>query len=258
MRMRLAIPVSLMICVSACEQPTAPELAAKMEQAQHEILSDSAGQHWLENMLAGDWLFTKLLPDSDLQPNFVSSLDGRDHLFKAFVFERIVIPRVGYQDHPCLRASKTLVGLEDRSQVFMLRGHDFGEPLGNKAFCTWISPQNKDNYAAAPVLWLARLGNKPGLVGTSGTASIADLGASGKCDFLKIESNPAYRIDCELRRYVVTMNVQLDVVHDKAQSIIGHTGDMISAPQTVTGLRLTIHCTEATEASFGGCESPSS
>src|SRR5258706_8334480 len=94
--------LAALVCVAACERPTGPELLAKMDQAQTDILSDTTGERLLSRTFgAGSWGLIRLLPNGKVDQNLVAKIDGGDHRFKAVVFERVVGRLDPHDCYPC-------------------------------------------------------------------------------------------------------------------------------------------------------------
>jgi hypothetical protein len=85
------ITLTAVLSVAACERPTGPELLAKMDQAQTDLLSDTTAERLLSWRFAGGWGLSRLLPNDGMDQNLVANVDGEDHRFKAFIFERVVV-----------------------------------------------------------------------------------------------------------------------------------------------------------------------
>lgn len=252
-RFRLAA-VAGMFAVAACERPTAPELVAKIDRAEREMLSDTAAERALGWRLGASWDLIRLLPNSRVDPNLLTDIDGKEHWFKAFVFERVVIRLDPHDGYPCPLVLRELLAVEGGRQSFMLKGSDFSQPIGSNPNCEGnFQDERASQPAWRPVLWVERLANGPRIGAISGRARIDEAGKTDDCSFLKIDRSFPLKVDCELRQYTVQLSVKLGVSKDDSTHGRISPQQMLNVSyQRVPGLRLVIHCS-ANRTDIGGC-----
>jgi hypothetical protein len=252
MRLRL-VTMTFVMAVAACDRPTAPELLERIDQAESDLLSDTTAEHALRQKFAGSWDLIRLLPNASVEPNLLADIDGRQHWFKAFVFERVVVRLDTGDGYPCPLMHRELLAIEERRQVFMLKGSDFGQPIGDTDWCELNPGEGGVTHGARPFLWMERLDNSPRIVGLSGDARIDDVGTGSECSFLKIHEGFPLKVDCELRDYSVQLSTRLGVSKDdQTHGLTLSQPVMTVLHQRVPGLRLVIHCTEK-QTEIGGC-----
>ena len=119
-RFRL-VAVAGVLAVAACERPTAPELVAKIDRAERDMLADTS-ERALGWRLGASWDLIRLLPNGRVGPNLLTDIDGKEHWFKAFVFERVVIRLDPHDGYPCPLVLRELLAVEGGRQSFMLKG----------------------------------------------------------------------------------------------------------------------------------------
>jgi hypothetical protein len=246
--------ITITLAVAACERPTAPELVAKIDRAEREMQSDSAAERTLGWRLGASWDLIRLLPNGRVAPNLLTDIDGKEHWFKAFVFERVVI-RLDPQDgYPCPLVLRELLAVEGGRQSFMLKGSDFSQPIGSNPNCEGnFQDERASQPAWRPILWVERLGNGPQIGAISGRARIDEAGKTDDCNFLRIDRGFPLKVDCELRDYAVLLSVKLAVSkQDSTHGRISPQQMLNVSYQRVPGLRLVIHCT-AERTDIGGC-----
>lgn len=240
--------------VAACDRPTGPELVARIDQAERDMLSDTTAERKLGGRFAGSWDLIRLLPNGRVDPNLVANIDGGEHRFKAFVFERVVVRLDSRDGYPCPLMLRELLAIEGGRQSFLLKGSDFNQPVGEDPYCQQNLYDPEGIHGAWPFLSMDRLGDGPRIVGISGTARIDDAGSPGECSFLKIDRSFPFKVDCELRDYAVQLEVRLGV--SKADTTHGRVSPqhmLRISYQRVPGLRLVVHCSEK-RTDIGGCE----
>ena len=244
------IAVTIM-AAPACDRPSGPELLAKIDEVNRDLLSDTTPERALTGKFAGSWDLIRLLPNGGVERNLLASIDGREHWFKAFVFERVVI-RIDKNDgYPCPLVKRELLAIEGGRLGFMLDGSDFTQPVREVSTCEGYREGWRPG--AAPVFWVARHESRPMIVGVSGYARIDDAARSGDCDFLKIDRGFPLKVDCELREYSVQLAIGLGMAKADTSRVGGWTPRTFRAShQRVPGLRLVIHCSE--RHIVGGCE----
>ena len=256
MRFQLFLLVSVALAaVAACERPTGPELLARIDQADRDLLADTTGQRLLAGKFAGSWELIRLLPNGGVDRNLLAVVDGKEHWFKAFVFERVVIRLDSTDGYRCPLMLRELLAMDGGRQGFMLKGSDFDQPVRANDYC-------HENLAppvigtGAPTLWLERL-NAAGGVGVSGSARVDQAARTGDCDFLKADRGFPLKVDCELRDYEVQLAVGLGGQKDDLIGRLSSPRFLRVSRQRVPGLRLVIHCSERHPDVVGGCESVS-
>ena len=241
------------LAVAACERPTAPELVAKIDRAERDMLADTS-ERALGWRLGASWDLIRLLPNGRVAPNLLTDIDGKEHWFKAFVFERVIIRLDPHDGYPCPLVLRELLAVEGGRQSFMLKGSDFSQPIGSNPNCEGnFQDERASQPAWRPVLWVERLGNGPQIGAISGSARIDEAGKTDDCSFLKIDRGFPLKVDCELRDYAVQLSVKLGV--SKEDSIHGRISPQQLfnvSYQRVPGLRLVIHCAEK-RTDIGGC-----
>jgi hypothetical protein len=250
----IAVGSASLLAAAACDAPTAPELVERIDRVERDLLSDTTAERKLGGRFAGSWDLIRLLPNGKVEPNLQADIDGTEHWFKAFVFERVVVrldPRDGY---PCPLVMRELLAIEGGRQSFMLKGSDFSRPIGTNPYCEQNLHDPGATHGAWPFLWMDRLDNGPRIVGISGNASIDDAGNADKCSFLKIDRSFPFKVDCELRHYAVQLSVGLGISRDDTtHGRISPQRTLRIAYQSLPGLRLVIYCSE-TRTDIGGCE----
>jgi hypothetical protein len=239
----------------ACERPTGPELVEKIERADRALHSGSPDTNRLNAWFAGSWNYIRLLPNAQAEPDLRAEIGGKQHTFEAFVFERIVIPGNAQDGYPCARVYRSLLAAEGGREGFELRGSDFSKPVSEDPYCAGRYSGSGMNFSGSPYIRIAGSNESSiGLVGVSGNARIDVVGSAGQCSFLKIDANAEFKVDCDLRTYVVSANAMLAVPKNDNSSSLIRTQRRFALPQQrVPGFRLIIHCNEKT-TSFGGCE----
>lgn len=244
------IAVTILVA-AACDRPTGPELLARIDEVNRDLLSDTTGQRVLTGKFAGSWDLIRLLPNGGVERNLLASIDGKEHWFRAFVFERVVI-RVDKNEHyPCPLVNRELLAIEGGRLGFLLEGSDFTQPVRESSNCEAYPEGFRPG--AAPVFWVVRHENRPMIVGVSGTARIDDAARTGDCDFLKVDRGFPLKVDCELRDYAVQLAVGLGIAKTDTSRVGGWTPRTFGVShQRVPGLRLVIHCSE--RYIVGGCE----
>jgi len=241
------------LAAAACDRPTAPELVARIDAAERDLLSDTTAERKLEGRFAGSWNLVGLLPNGRVDPNLSADIDGVEHRFKAFVFERVVVRLDPNDGYPCPLAQRSLLAIEGGRQSFLLRGSDFNQPVGKGTHdcgrTLWLNQAD-----ARPFLEMDRIGDHPRIFGISGSARIVDEGTTGLCSFLKVDRSFPLKVDCELLDYRVELAVQLGVASSGLTPGRASPQRMLSAvSQRVPGFRLVIYCHEKGMA-IGGCE----
>jgi hypothetical protein len=248
----LAFVSVTILATAACERPTGPELVARIDQVDRDLLSDTTAEHVLGRRFAGSWDLIRLLPNGRLERNLLANIDGKEHWLKAFVFERVVIRIDSNDGYSCPLVHRELLAIEGGRLGFLLKGSDFSQSVRESSYCE-SSPANF-RPGAAPVFWAVRLGNGPSIVGVSGNARIDDAARTGGCDFLKVDRGFPLKVDCELRDYEVQLAVGLGIGKDDPSRAGGSEQRMLRVShQRVPGLRLVIHCSERQDV-VGGCE----
>lgn len=252
-RFRLVASATI-LAVTACERPTGPELVERIDRTEREMLSDTATERTLGYRLGASWDLIRLLPNSRVEPNLLTDIDGKEHMFKAFVFERVVIRLDPHDGYPCPLVLREMLAVEGARQSFMLKGSDFSQPIGSNPNCEGnFQDERASQPAWRPVLWVERLGNGPKIVAISGSARIDEAGKTDDCSFLKIDRSFPLKVDCELRDYAVQLSVRLGVSKDDTSHGRISPQQMLNVSyQRVPGLRLVIHCT-AKRTDIGGC-----
>jgi hypothetical protein len=254
MRILLLPLVSVTILVaSACERPTGPELVARIDQFDRDLLSDTTGERILAGQFAGSWNLINLLPNGRVDRNLLASIDGKEHWFKAFVFERVVIRTDKNDGYPCPLVKRELLAIDGARLGFMLEGSDFSQTVRESSYCDAYPESYRPG--AAPVFWAVRPGNRRPIVGVSGHARIDDAGTTSGCDFLKVDRGFPLKVDCELRDYAVQLSIGLGTAKADTSRVGGWLPRRLSVShQRVPGLRLVIYCHEGRQDIVGGCE----
>jgi len=241
--------------VAACERPTGPELLARMDRAQSDLLSDTTAERLLSWRFAGGWGLIRLFPNGQVDQNLVANVDGSDHRFKAFIFERVVVRLDPHDGYPCPLTMRSLMAIEGGRQAIFLQGSDFSQVVRENPYCG-RSLYNTGRHGSSPFLWIDRLGDKR-VEAIAGTARIDDAGRTGDCTFLKLTNNFPLKVDCELRDYAVQLSVKLGLSTEDTAHIRGSQPRALGVSyQRLPGLRLVVHCSEK-NTEIGGCESPS-
>lgn len=253
MRYLLLPFVSVTILVAAaCDRPTAPELLARIDQVDRDLLSDTTAERVLTGQFAGSWNLIGLLPNGRVERNLMANIDGKEHWFKAFVFERVVIRADKNDGYPCPLVKRDLLAIEGGRLGFLLEGSDFTQSVRESSYCDAYPESFRPG--AAPVFWAVRTEKRPMIVGVSGHARIDEAARTGDCDFLKVDRGFPLRVDCELRDYSVQLAVGLGIAKAETSRVGGWAPRMIRVShQRVPGLRLVIHCNERKDV-VGGCE----
>ncbi len=242
------------LALAACEGPTGPELVARIDQAERDMLSDTTAERKMTWNFAGSWDLIRILPNGRVEPNLLADIDGKEHRFKAFVFERVVIRFDPTDGYPCPLQHRELLAIEGGSQGFMLKGSDFSQPIRETSYCEQSLASGGGVPGSAPTFWVARPGNAPGIVGVSGNARIDDAAKTGDCSFLKTDRNFPLKVDCELRDYEVQLAVRTRMGKDALLNGLLSAKPFFSvSAQRVPGLRLVIHCDKRRDT-VGGCE----
>jgi hypothetical protein len=241
--------------VAACERPTGPELLAKMDRAQSDLLADTTAERLLSWRFAGGWGLIRLLPNGQVDQNLVANVDGSDHRFKAFIFERVVVRPDPHDGYPCPLSMRSLMAIEGGRQALFLEGSDFSQAVRENPYCMG-NLYTTGPHGTSPFLWIDRLGEKR-VEGVSGTARIDDAGKTGDCSFLKLTDNFPFKVDCELRDYTVQLSVKLgsskkDTAHVRGSS----PHDLRVSYQRLPGLHLVVHC-NGKNTEIGGCQATS-
>jgi hypothetical protein len=250
----LALASTAVLALAACERPTGPELVARIDQAERDMLSDTTAERTMTWNFAGSWELIRLLPNGRVEPNLLANIDGKEHRFKAFVFERVVIRFDQSDGYSCPLQLRELLAIEGGSQGFMLKGSDFSQPIGESSYCQQSVANFGGASGAAPTFWVARPGNAPGMVGVSGNARIDDAARTGDCSFLKVDRSFPLKVDCELRDYEVQLAVGTRTGKDgPLNGLLAAKPFFTVSTQRVPGLRLVIHC-DKKQDTVGGCE----
>lgn len=250
----LALASTAVLALAACERPTGPELVARIDQAERDMLSDTTAERKMTWNFAGSWELIRLLPNGRVEPNLLADIDGKEHRFKAFVFERVVIRFNQSDGYPCPLQLRELLAIEGGSQGFMLKGSDFSQPIRESSYCQQSVANFGGASGAAPTFWVARPGNALGMVGVSGNARIDDAARTGDCSFLKADRNFPLKVDCELRDYEVQLAVGTRTGKDgPLNGLLAAKPFFTVSTQRVPGLRLVIHC-DKKQDTVGGCE----
>lgn len=248
----LPLASATILAAAACERPTGPELVARIDEINRDLVADSMAERRLGGKFAGSWDLIRLLPNGAVERNLLATIDGNEHWFKAFVFERVVMrfdPNDGY---PCPLKHRELLAIEGGHQGFMLKGTDFSQPVREDTHCE-SGPANF-RPGPAPTLWMVRQDPGLGAVAVSGNARIDDAMRTGDCSFLKVDRSFPLKVDCELRDYDVQLAVGLRVGNDDPiRNLLSGRRSLSVSRQRVPGLRLVIHCSER-EDIVGGCE----
>lgn len=248
------LALAVLVGVAACERPTGPELLAKMDQAQTDIISDTTGERLLSWRFNGSWQLIRLLPNGQVDQNLVANIDGEDHRFNAFVFERGVVRLDPHDGYPCPLGERSLLAIEGGQQALFVQGSDFSKDVSEHQWCA-SNPYTQPHNGTSPFLWIERLSEK-GVEGISGTARIDDAGRTGDCSFLKAANDFPLRVDCELRDYTVQLAVRLGLSRQDTAPVRGSRPRALRVSyQRLPGLRLVIHCSEK-NTGIGGCEAP--
>ena len=133
-RLRL-IASATILAVTACERPTGPELVERIDRAERDLLADTTAERTLAWRMGGSWDLIRLLPNGRVDANLLADIDGGEHRFKAFVFERVVVRLDSRDGYPCPLMLRELLAIEGGRQSFMLKGSDFSKPIGNNPYC---------------------------------------------------------------------------------------------------------------------------
>lgn len=247
--------LAALVGVAACERPTGPELLAKMDRAQSDLLSDTTAERLLSWRFAGGWELSRLLPNDGDDQNLVANVDGGDHRFKAFIFERMVVRLDSHDGYPCPLSMRSLMAIEGGRQAIFLGGSDFSQVVGENPYCG-RNLYTTGRHGSSPFLWIDRLGDKR-VEAISGTARIDDAGRTGDCTLLKLTNNFPLKVDCELRDYTVQLSVNLGLSKEDTAHVRGSLPRTLRVSyQRLPGLRLVVHCSEK-NTGIGGCEAPS-
>lgn len=249
------VTLAALVGVAVCERPTGPELLAKMDRAQSDLFSDTTAERLLSWRFGGGWGLIRLLPNEQVDQNLVANVDGGDHRFKAFIFERVVVRMDPHDGYPCPLSMRSLMAIEGGRQALFLEGSDFSQVVGENPYCM-RNLYTTGRHGTSPFLWIDRLGDKR-VEGISGTARIDDAGKTGDCSFLKLTNNFPFKVDCELRDYTVELAVQLRLSkEDTAHVRSSQPRALRVSYQRLPGLRLVVHCSEK-NTEIGGCAAPS-
>jgi hypothetical protein len=254
MRFLLLVFASVTILgAAACERPTAPELVARIDQVDRDVLSDTTAEQVLgRKLFAASWDLIRLLPNGRVERNLLANIDGKEHWFKAFVFERVVIRIDSNDGYSCPLVHRELLGIEGGRLGFLLKGSDFSQAVRASSYCE-SNPANL-RPGAAPVFWAAQLGNGPSIVGVSGNARINGASRTSDCDFLKVDRGFPLKVDCELREYEVQLEIGLAVGSDDPSPARASAHRVLRvSQQRVPGLRLIVYCSDRQDI-VGGCE----
>ncbi|MDQ6770642.1 MAG: hypothetical protein M3Z54_11725 [Gemmatimonadota bacterium] len=226
-----------------------------MDQAQTDLLSDTTEERLLSWRFAGSWELIRLLPNGQVNQNLVANIDGGDHRFKAFVFERVVVRLDPHDGYPCPLTMRSLLAIEGGNQALFVQGSNFSQGVGEHPWCG-ANLYTAGRHGTSPFLRIERLSEKS-VEGISGTARIDDAGKTGDCTFLRLTTNFPLKVDCELRDYTVQLAVQTGFPKESIAQIRGSFPRALTVSrQRLRGLRLVVHCSEK-NTEIGGCEAPS-
>jgi hypothetical protein len=247
------VATAALLALAGCERPTGPELIDRIDRAERDLLADTS-QRAVGLRLGASWDLITLLPNGRDDADLLADIDGTQHRLKAFVFERVVVRLDPGDGYPCPLMFRELMAVEGVQQGFVLKGSDFSMPVGDNPYCEGnFQDARASQPGARPFLWMDRPGHGPQIVGISGSARIDDVGRAGDCSFLKKDRNFPLKVDCELRDYVVQLEVRLGVskADTSHRRVVGQqTLKVVS--QRIPGLRLVVHCAKE-RTDIGGC-----